>query len=258
MASLRNALPRRTHRERSQVAARAHLGLLEKKKDYVERARDFQRKTEKIKNLRKKARDRNPDEFYFGMVNQRTKGGVHEARRNDGADKLSHDEILLMKSQDLGYLSMKKAVDDHKVERLMGGLHLLTDKPINKHKIFLDKPEDVDGFDAAEHFDTVPELAGRAFNRPRQAAFDAVEDDSPATTPFITSMSAKQYKKIMKEKEKAYEELADRVERSEKLRKLIQRKQVEKQVMGKGRKRKIESGSPNAPPVYKWKRKRAR
>jgi len=224
----------------------------------VERARDFQRKTGKIKNLRKKARERNPDEFYFGMVNQKTKDGVHVAERNDGADKLSHDDILLMKSQDLGYLSMKKAVDDRKSERLQSGLHMLLDKPLNQHTVFLDKSKDVETFDAAEHFDTMPELAGRAFNRPRRKAFEADKEGSIASTPVMTSTSSKQYKKIMKSKDKAYEDLAERLERSEKLRKLIQRKEVEKKVMGKGRKRKVEGSSSGAPPVYKWKRKRAR
>ena len=36
------------------------------------RARDYHSKQERIKTLQRKAANRNKDEFYFGMVNQRT------------------------------------------------------------------------------------------------------------------------------------------------------------------------------------------
>lgn len=44
MSSLRHVVKSRPYRERSQPAARAKLGLLEKHKDYVLRARDFHKK----------------------------------------------------------------------------------------------------------------------------------------------------------------------------------------------------------------------
>ena len=72
MSSLRNSLHRRNHKERSQLAHRSRLGILEKHKDYVLRARDYHSKQERITRLRRKAADKNKDEFYFGMVNQRT------------------------------------------------------------------------------------------------------------------------------------------------------------------------------------------
>jgi U3 small nucleolar RNA-associated protein 11 len=40
----RNAIPRRMYRERPQLKAREHLGILEKKRDYKKRAKDFKSK----------------------------------------------------------------------------------------------------------------------------------------------------------------------------------------------------------------------
>jgi U3 small nucleolar RNA-associated protein 11 len=72
MSSLKNSAPRREHRERSQPLARRKFGLLEKHKDYVLRAKDYHRKQDTIKAFKEKARFRNPDEFYFKMVNSKT------------------------------------------------------------------------------------------------------------------------------------------------------------------------------------------
>lgn len=73
MSSLRNVIQRRNHRERGQLAGRERLGLLEKKKDYLLRAKDYHSKQRRLKALREKALFRNPDEFYFKMINSRTK-----------------------------------------------------------------------------------------------------------------------------------------------------------------------------------------
>lgn len=59
--------------ERAQPQHRKKLGLLEKHADYVKRARDFHSKEDRIQKLREKAAMRNKDEFYFAMVNSKTK-----------------------------------------------------------------------------------------------------------------------------------------------------------------------------------------
>jgi U3 small nucleolar RNA-associated protein 11 len=71
--SLRNVVQRRNHKERGQLASREKLGLLEKKKDYLQRAKDYHGKQKRLKALREKALFRNPDEFYYKMINTQTK-----------------------------------------------------------------------------------------------------------------------------------------------------------------------------------------
>ena len=64
---------RRPYRERAQPEARKRLGLLEKHRDYVQRARSYNAKQKTIKKLQEKARLRNPDEFYFKMESSKLK-----------------------------------------------------------------------------------------------------------------------------------------------------------------------------------------
>ena len=72
-SSLRNSVHRRNHKERSQLAHRAKLGILEKHADYVKRARDYHSKQDRLNRLRQKAAERNKDEFYFSMTKEKTK-----------------------------------------------------------------------------------------------------------------------------------------------------------------------------------------
>lgn len=74
--AFKNAVRRREHYERHQPKAREHLGLLEKHKDYTQRAKAFHDKEKRITKLKQKAANRNPDEFYFKMLNTRTKVGL--------------------------------------------------------------------------------------------------------------------------------------------------------------------------------------
>ena len=104
--------------QRSQVGARKHLGLLEKHKDYVKRARNFHRKEESLRQLREKAAMRNPDEFYHKMIGSRTTGGVHLEERDLG--KLTAEELKLMNTQDVKYLETRLQME-RKVVFAFGG-----------------------------------------------------------------------------------------------------------------------------------------
>mmetsp|Transcript_23932 Transcript_23932/g.28952 ORF Transcript_23932/g.28952 Transcript_23932/m.28952 type:complete len:218 (-) Transcript_23932:156-809(-) len=141
MSALRRAVARRTHKERSQPAERQKkYGLLEKHKDYVLRAKDFHRKEQTIKNLKRKAEDRNPDEFYFAMQSKTTKNGVH-IERDQESQKYTDDEIKMMKTQDLTYVQMRAQMDLKKAAKMRETLHMVGE-PKNKKIKFVDDGDD--------------------------------------------------------------------------------------------------------------------
>jgi len=255
MSSLRNAVKRVTHKERAQPESRKKFGLLEKHKDYVERARDYHKKQDLLTTLKKKAEERNPDEFYFKMHNAVVTKGVHkEVKKGTSLDMAT---VKLLKSQDAGYIVHKKAVDDKVVEKLKKNLHLIGERNVKSHKIFVDEEEEVEKFDVAEHFQTVPALAEQAYNRVRLRSIEKAAADGTKVTSAVT------VKKAMEKRDKAYKELEQRARRAGKLDKALKKLTQQRNVMGKGSKRKITTTKDGNAAVgdeiiYKWKRQRSR
>jgi U3 small nucleolar RNA-associated protein 11 len=110
-----------------------------------------------------------------------------------------------------------------KVERLKDSLHFLVDRPLNNHTIFKDTEKELREFDAAEHFDTAPELAGRAYNRPRLETLKNTKVTAPKDTKIM--------RKAIKEGAKQYQELSQRVDRMGKLDSVLSHQQTTKNVM---------------------------
>ncbi|RVX67521.1 hypothetical protein B0A52_08874 [Exophiala mesophila] len=119
---MRNAVTRRPHKERSQISSRQKWGLLEKHKDYSLRAQDYNTKKKKISQLSQKARERNPDEFAFGMISQGKAGlGKHKSGLGPDGEKaasLSVDAVKLLKTQDAGYLKTLAARGRKEIEKV--------------------------------------------------------------------------------------------------------------------------------------------
>ncbi|KEY74007.1 hypothetical protein S7711_02600 [Stachybotrys chartarum IBT 7711] len=126
MSSMRNAVQRRPHRERAQPLERRRLGLLEKHKDYSQRAKDYNKKKETIKSLRQKAADRNEDEFYYGMMSRKGPGSKIQdgrswsgtAQGDRGNKALSMDTVRLLKTQDVGYIRTMRQLATKEVAQL--------------------------------------------------------------------------------------------------------------------------------------------
>ncbi|KAK3354865.1 small-subunit processome [Neurospora tetraspora] len=130
MSSLRNSVQRRSHKERAQPLERQRLGLLEKKKDYQKRAKDYKKKQEVLKSLRQKVAEKNEDEFYFGMMSRKGPGSAitHDGKKRNftgtvegdrGNKAMDVETVRLLKTQDLGYLRTMRNVAAKEVRELM-------------------------------------------------------------------------------------------------------------------------------------------
>ncbi|XP_014671567.1 PREDICTED: probable U3 small nucleolar RNA-associated protein 11, partial [Priapulus caudatus] len=240
----------KTHRERGQLSSRSHLGALEKKKDYKLRANDFQKKQKFLKGLKQKALERNPDEFYFKMVNSKLKDGAHI--EEEKKDDLPLTQKKLMQTQDLNYINCKRNSEIKKIEKLKSGLHLLDvdGKPQNKHTFFVDTRMQAKSFDVAEHMDTAPEFLARSYNIPRL--------NDLSRKPIIGPSSDESLAAITKERKKNYKELIKRIERERELSVITQKMEMKKKLMGKEKSKKVTDETKSAPAIYKWFAERKR
>ncbi|VDO59293.1 unnamed protein product [Onchocerca flexuosa] len=154
--------------EKLQPESRAQFGLLEKKKDYVQRARDYNYKKRKLQRLRQKALSRNPDEFHFHMIRSHVgEDGVH----HENTPEPDEDTLLQKKLkdlEDLKYLKHRLNVENQKIEKLRATLHFAdTVATKNTHTIFVDTEKEAKNFDPVKYFDTPKEVLNRRYNRPR-------------------------------------------------------------------------------------------
>ena len=164
---------------------------------------------------------------------------------------------------------MQKQRDMKKVEKLQSSLHHLDYSSVEntrkrKHTIFVESKTDADEFDVAEHFNTVPELAGRAFNRPRLEMLEKEAFESAAVEGEELELEKqakkerRMAKKAAKAKASAYKEMEARTKRVQVMERAEAHLVTEKNLAGKGRKRKIKAAEEGKPSVYKWRRKRLR
>jgi len=134
---MRNAVERRPHKERAQPASRQKWGLLEKHKDYSLRAADYNLKKRKLGELSRKAKEKNPDEFAFGMLSaEKAKQGKHGMRGDE--NRLSHDAVKLLKTQDSGYLRTVLKRESREIVRLEEavGMDLVDDGAVRMKVVF--------------------------------------------------------------------------------------------------------------------------
>ncbi|CAL5348869.1 unnamed protein product [Camellia sinensis] len=129
-----------TRNDLSREQSRKKYGLLEKHKDYVVRAKAFHKKEDALRKLREKAAFRNPDEFYFKMIKTKTVDGVHKPESQ--ANKYTQEELMLMKTQDIGYVLQKLQSEKNKIEKLTAVLQSLDNQPSTRHVFYAEDRED--------------------------------------------------------------------------------------------------------------------
>ncbi|XP_053310540.1 probable U3 small nucleolar RNA-associated protein 11 [Spea bombifrons] len=251
-ASFKKALKsrQREHKERSQPGFRKNLGLLEKKKDYKLRADDYRKKRNVLNALRKKALDRNPDEFYFKMTSTKLQDGVHAIKQP--TEEYTDEQLKVMRSQDIKYVELKRVSEAKKIERLKSELHLLDAEgnQKNKHTFFCDTKKEVRQFDLAARLNTVPELVNRVYNRPTVETLQK--------TAITGATQSGHLKKLAQQRKRQYEILKQRIERERKMFVISQKIQTRKDLMDKRQKKKVKSGTADSPAIYKFKMQRKR
>ncbi|XP_039257260.2 putative U3 small nucleolar RNA-associated protein 11 [Styela clava] len=219
----------RPHRERAQPESRRHLGILEKKKDYKERADNFHSKEKRIKILRKKALEKNPDEFYHKMIHKRLTEGELWLDNKRPEDTMTEAQKKLMASQDLNYVSMRLQMEKKKIAKLSEFIDL-ADKPQNTRTIFVDSKEEAKRFEPDESF--VPL---------------SLQSDHPEVV------------KHKEEKEKLKRELEKRKERAMELQIIVDKMELQKHLADSSVKRqKIEKETKTSAAIYKWQSVRKR
>ncbi|XP_010765367.1 probable U3 small nucleolar RNA-associated protein 11 [Notothenia coriiceps] len=254
MSSFRKALKSRqkNHHERSQPGFRKHLGLLEKKKDYKLRAVDYHKKQNTLSALRKKALDKNPDEFYYKMINTQLKDGIHVAKKEGEEDEITEEQKKVMRTQDIKYVEMKRVAEARKIERMKGELHILEadGKQKNHHTFFVDSKKEVQSFDLANHLNTVPELVDRVFNRPTLKTLE--------TKSIQGAVEPRTMMKLAKLRNHQYKILSQRIDREKKMFVIGQKIQTRKDLQDKNKKVKVKKETHSAAAIYKFDVKRKR
>ncbi|KAK2902832.1 hypothetical protein Q8A67_007545 [Cirrhinus molitorella] len=252
MSSFRKALKskQRDHKERSQLGFRKHLGLLEKKKDYKLRADDHHRKEKTLMALRKKAMDKNPDEFNFKMIRNQLQDGVHVIKPKE--EVMTEEQKKMMRTQDIRYVEMKRVSEMNKIERMKSELHLLdvNEKKKNKHVFYMDSKKEVKHFNLARHLNTVPELVGRVYNRP---TIETLE-----TKSIAGEVAHWRIKKLAQERELQYRRLSQRIDREKGMFVISQKIQTRKDLQDKLKKVKVCEETKSTSAVYKFEAKRKR
>ncbi|KAJ7304484.1 hypothetical protein JRQ81_012049 [Phrynocephalus forsythii] len=240
----------RAHRERAQPGSRKRLGLLEKKKDYKLRAQDYHKKQNALQALRRKAQEKNPDEFYFRMTRVQLRDGVHVIKQPEEENTLEQQK--LMRTQDLKYIEMKRVAEAKKIERLKSELHLLEaeGKQANRHTFFFDTKKEVRTFDLATQLRTAPELVSRVYNRP---TLETLRKEAIWGTTMPAALQ-----KLARKRKAQYNLLKQRIERERKMFVIAQKLQTRKDLLDKTRKVKVKKETANQPAVYKFQFQRKR
>ncbi|KAL6196393.1 hypothetical protein ACLB2K_032008 [Fragaria x ananassa] len=163
------------------------------------------------------------------MINSRTVDGVHKTEGQ--ANKYTPEELLLMKSQYIGYVLQKVQSEKKKIEKMTATLHSLDNRPSNRHIYF------------AEDREEAKELQSRGLKG--------------EMLPGSQNIPVR----IRRKTAASYGELKARRERVQDMEKVYMQMAMQKELKKKGKKRKLhedEMVNPTSEPVFKWRAERKR
>ena len=225
-SQIRNLIPRRQYKERGQLEARKHMGLLlEKHKDYKKRSANFKQKDRVIKKLSEKAQLRNPDEFYHKMKHARFQEGTHQVtlKGNQEAKRKS------LEQKDISLVQMGRVAAVKKAEKIQANLHMVDMPKGNSHISFVSSLDEIKG--SRQEADD-EEVAFRGNAKLQQEVL-----------------------RMQSENKQQYKRLADAVSKAEQYSKVLNALELDKQLKGKGKKQKVEVAGKT---MFKWFSERKR
>lgn len=162
-----------------------------------------------------------------------------------------------MQTQDLKYISMKRTIESNKIRRLQSELHMIdaTNAIKNTHTFFVasDDEDAVAGrpFDLAKRLGTHPALLARRTNRTRLADLERMR---------LPDVDAQTVAGLQRQRDNAYRELSNRVERERELSVAEQKLQLKRALQEKRvlKPRRVRAGTKERAPVYEFKYERKR
>lgn len=237
MSSFRNAVKRKTHKERSQPYSRLQLGLLEKHKDYVERSKLAHEKKDKLQKLKVAASFRNPEEYKKAMVHSK----LNEKGQHVEEEKpISAKEVFTNQTHNIAYLETMRSQERKCIEKLRQNLHLIsTTSATASHKFFVETE------DEAKRLENDIEFQKKCQFR----TSDLFKKDS---------INSEDIKEADKETRKSYKELEQRVKRYEELTRIIGNIRTSKNLNQGGERSLVKEAENGRAPIYKWKTVRKR
>ena len=107
---MKNILPKRKYRERQQPEWRKNKGFLEKKKDYLKRAKRYHATQDQLQNFRKKASLKNSEQFVHKMINSKMEGGdiINLGTRDEREDFNEQEYRKILKTQSQSMVKYQK------------------------------------------------------------------------------------------------------------------------------------------------------
>lgn len=115
----------------------------------------------------------------------------------------------------------------------------------NHHIIFVENEEEMNNWSAAKHFNTLPELVSRKYNR--------LSEEQLKQQSFTSSInSEKELKKMKERRETRYKELSEALEDQETVDRVMSHIELQKNLAKKGSRVKVADGENGFADVYKW------
>mmetsp|Transcript_2481 Transcript_2481/g.3901 ORF Transcript_2481/g.3901 Transcript_2481/m.3901 type:complete len:231 (-) Transcript_2481:361-1053(-) len=224
MSNLHKEIPKRKYRERAQPQHRRKLGMLEKKKDYKERAVDYHKKQDQLNTLREEAYFRNPEEFNFKMIRAQVVNGKHQPLQEEEPIHA----LKKRKTQDESLVTMRLLSKTSQAAQLKSTLHETETPKPNTHIIFVSK-EEAGSLDLAEKLNTDTQLIGNPSNRLTKEQLKTVELTDQEANPD-------------------YHKLEEITKEQQQLQEHLRKIHKQKELMKPGKKKLVDEDHQ----VYKW------